>query len=337
MADTAVVVEPAALTKKRDDMSPGRCARLELDLAEAAGLLLVWSMLVTVEGTIRLVLAANPKGGLTPDAGFPPAALLAGGVAEVTFGTAGILLAVAILLFKQRNKAVLHAFLVVQSVLGWFVFFTYVFAVPLYAADKLREGRFGLALGLDRFLIVLGIVTSVSWCAALQAGQFILAARCMRLIAGKSESRKTLALRAAVWAAFTALAGAATSLTGVLVLAKADSSSPHLPPPAYPPNVSIYPELLVATGLVTLMWGLLGVSAALSDKAALLSLFNGTWFALFFINLVTFALVLGKAPDGVLAFAAAQHSVLSFAYTLLPVIFTGKMMENADSGRARED
>lgn len=310
-----------------------RAARLELELTEAVGLFLVWSMLVTIEGTIRLVSNASPEFGLTPDEGFPPAALLAGGIAEVIMGALGLLMAVSVLLFKKRSATMLVGFLIIQSVLGWYVFVTYVLAVPLYDADNLAAGRFGLSLGADRFLIIMGLLTSVSWCAALQSGQFVLAARVRTMILGKADSLKMHKLRAIVWCALAAMAGVAMAITGAVVLASADGSSPHIPPPAYPPHVNIYPEMTLCTGLVTIVWAALGLLGSMSSNKGLLGLFHHTWFVTFMVNLITFALVFGKVPMGALAAPSAQHCVLVFAFTVLPIVFTSKIVEWDERGR----
>lgn len=300
---------------------------LELEITEAAGVFLVWSMLVTIEGVIRLVSNANPTGGLSPDEGFPPAALLAGGIAEVIMGSLGLLLAVAVLMFKVRDASMLLNFLIVQSILGWFIFITYVLAAPLKLLADLEVGRFGLSLGADRFLIILGIATSISWCAALQSGQFVLAARLRSMVSGKRDTMKMHKLRATVWCSLAAMAGLAMTITGAVILAEATGSSPILPPPAYPPHVNIYPESVLIAGLITLVWALLGLAGAVTANHSLLALFHYTWFLTFMVNLIVFALMLGKVPDGVLSSPGAQHCVLAFAFTLLPVVFTRKIVE----------
>lgn len=312
-------------------------SRLELHLTEAAGMLLAWSLLALVEGVVRTVLNARPEVGLTPDEGFPPLALLVAGVAEIVFSILGLLVAVAVLVYRLRSATVLLGFLIVQSILGWFVFITYVIALPAYNADHLEVLQNnmttnGFSKGLERFLIFLGIVTSVVWCAALQAGQFILAARVMAMLKGKYDSYKMHKLRAAVWTALALLAGVAIFLSACLVLAKKDGDTPFLPPPAFPPNVNIYPQILIVTGLLTMPWAALGLAGAITGSRAFLSAFNRLWFVVFFANLVPFAMVLGKVPAGVLAGPAAQHAVLTFAYTFLPVIFTSKLVDYKDYG-----
>lgn len=320
--------------------SLGRSGRLELELTEAAGLLLTWSILVIVEGAIRAVRNSYPEGGdLTPETGFPPLALLVGGVAEVIFGAVGIALALSILLFKMRNALMPSAFLIFQSVLGWFVFITYVLAEPLYKISKLKAGGLGFSLGEHRFLIFLGLVTSVAWCAALQAGQFILAARCMSMMKGKGDTFKMHKLRATVWSGFTALAGISMTVNAVIVMAKATGSSPRLPPamPVFPPHVNVYAESILVCGIVTVIWGLLGVAGAVTSNKNLLRVFHLAWFPVFMLNVLVFGLILGRVPMGMLAFAAAQHTVLSFAFTVLPVVFTRKVVEWDSIGNLSSD
>lgn len=308
-------------------------AQHELEITEAAGLFLIWSMLVSVEGTIRLVANANPDGGLTPAKGFPPAALFAGGIAECIFGVLGLILAVYVLMFKMRKAAssLLVGFLVVAAVLGWFVFITYVLAQPLYQLANLDAGRFGFSRGLDRFLIILGIVTSVVWCAALQSGQFVLAMRLWKMVTGHRDTLKMHKTRAMAWTALAALAGLAMAITGAVVLAKATGSTPFLPPPAYPPHVNIYPLSVLITGVFTLAWGALGFAGAMTGSKALLQSFHSFWSGVLISNLITFCWLLGKAPNGAIAAPSAQHCVLAFAFTTLPVVFTRKICEWQES------
>lgn len=302
----------------------------ELEITEAAGMFLIWSMLVTVEGTIRLVANANPEGGLAPDGVFPPAALLAGGIAECIFGFAGLVLGVYVLMFKLRKSGagLMLGFLAMQSLLGWFVFITFVLANPLYSLVNAEMGRFGFSLGLDRFLMVLGVLSSISWCAALQSGQFVLAFRMYKMITGHRDTLKMHKLRAVVWCALAAMAAVAMTITGAVVLARADGSTPFIPPPAYPPHVNIYPISLVITGIITLAWTLLGLMGAMSASKAMLNAFHGGWAFVFFANLITFCWLYGKIG---IAAPAAQHCVLSFAYLTLPVVFTRKIYEWQES------
>jgi hypothetical protein len=304
--------------------------RLSLEIAETAGLLLAWSLLVMVEGVIRLVTNAVPDGGLTPDTGFPPLVLLLGGVAEVAFGAVGVSFGVAVLLFRLRSSAIATAFLVFQSVLSWYVFIVFVIAFPAYVSAHLEAGRFGFSLSLDRFLIVLGILTSASWCAALQAGQFILASRLRAMfVSGKHK------LDATVWCAFALIAGLAITVSGILVASKT-AGSPLIPPPAYPPNVAIYPQMLIATGLITSIWACVGLAGSAGTTATLLKAFHLGWGPVFLINLITFSLVFGKVPEGKLAAPAAQHALLTFAYTSLPLVFTSKLVRSETNHEADE-
>lgn len=130
-----------------------------------------------------------------------------------------------------------------------------------------------------------------------------------------------------------ALAGFAMILDGAIVLGNATGSSPFLPPPVFPPHVNVYPESILVCGIITLIWGLLGMAASITAASGLLKAFNYTWFPVFFANVIVFALMLGRVPDGGPAFAAAQHTVLSFAFTVLPLVFTRKLVEWEAIGR----
>lgn len=305
----------------------------ELSLKSASGLLLTWSILAMIEGTIRLVRNANPPGGLNPPGdAIPPLAFLVGGIAEVIFGGAGLLLAVGIFIFGWRNPAYVMSFLGLQFVTGWFVFILFVIANPIKRIVDLETGILGMSLGMTRFNVALGMITSIVWCAALQAGQFTFGLTCLSILQDKPEKQSKQRLRAIVWTGLAAVAGMSMTLAGITLVATLDSSGPYFRPdiPVFPPHIAIYPALILACGVVTLCWGAIGVAGAVTSNKMILSVFHYGWFSAFAANVITFALVLGKEPAGVFAFASAQHVLLSLVFTLLPVVFTRKLVGDED-------
>lgn len=307
----------------------------ELELRSSSGLLLTWSILAMIEGTIRLVLNANPDTGLNPpEASIPPAAFLAGGIAEVIFGGAGVLLAVAIFVFRLRSPAAVMAFLGLQAVTGWFVFLLFVIAAPIQNMVDQEEGILGMSVGMTRFNTFLGMVTSIVWCAALQSGQFTFALTCLSILKGNNEKQSKHRLRAVVWTSLAAVAGLSMTLAGITLSANLIGSAPYLRPDiaVFPPHVAVYPVLVLVCGIVTLCWALAGVAGAVANISLLLNVFHFGWFFAFAANVITFGLVLGKEPNGFFAFASAQHVLLSLVFTLLPVVFTQKLLRyEADS------
>lgn len=313
------------------NMGPLKSNNNELALKNASGLLLTWSILAMIEGTIRLVRNANPPTGLNPPGdAIPPAAFLAGGIGEVIFGGAGLLLAVAIFVFRLRSSAAVMGFLGLQAVLGWFVFVLFVIADPIKNIVDLEEGLLGMSVGMTRFNIFLGMLTSIVWCAALQSGQFTFALMCLGILKGDAEKASKNRLRAVVWSSLAAIAGLSMTLAGITLTGNLVGSAPYLRPAiaVFPPHVAVYPVLVLVCGIVTLCWGLAGAAGAVTNTRALLNLFHLGWFFAFAANVITFGLVLGKEPGGFFAFASAQHVLLSLVFTLLPVVFTQKLLRS---------
>jgi len=149
----------------------------------AASFLFFVSFFALIEGIIRMTSNSKPSvdvdyldtaGGTQ----IPVLVFLLGGVAEVLFGMSGIVVAFFQLFFRQGTPPPTFGFVILQAVLGWFVFLTYVIAAPLLAARNAPGIDDLLSVTEHRSLIVLGnLLGSVTFCWALQGGQFIMALR----------------------------------------------------------------------------------------------------------------------------------------------------------------
>lgn len=234
---------------------------------EAAALLTIWSLLVLNEGAIRLVDSGTP----TEFTGSRPgnAVLFAAGLAEVVFAMVGLFVGMAAFIFKWFNAAITIASLALQSVLGTFVFLVYVFVAPSFRAADLMQAVGDLTLGQQKFLIVMGILTSFHFCLALQGGQFVFFCRLVCAGTGKDflMQRSGLRMRAIFWNANLGLAGLWTLITGAVVSSNADGAKLS-DPFVFPPNVGLLPGLTIATGIMMIIFGAIGVICGAMGKPA---------------------------------------------------------------------
>lgn len=238
--------------------------------AQAAALLTLWSALVLSEGTIRLV-ASDPARDLTPGGpGLSPLALFLGGSSEVAFGLAGLVLGASSLLFGFNRAVVTASFLVFQTILSVYVFFLYVFLQPaLRARDLLEPLLPGMTIGSSRALLAMGILTSFSFCLALQGGQFLMGLRLLtyqRQLAGSpagfaSAAIKHNRIRAAAWSINMLVGGLSTTAAGAVLVSQVTGTTTFPAFYAAPPHVGVYPALTLVTGLVMVADAVLGLAA----------------------------------------------------------------------------
>lgn len=291
-------------------------------VAEASSLLLLFSFFALIEGIIRMTSNSKPA----PDVDYfdnadwtklPVIVFLAAGSSEVLFGMLGIFVGFFQLFFEQGSPEVTFTFAVVQAILGWFVFLTFVIAAPILAARN-TTGTDLLSQSEHRALIIFGnLLGSVNFCWALQGGQFIMALRLLSAQKGAPELPGRNAMRAMIWSGNQIVAAGSTLFVGFLLLTK-DFTSTTAPIGA-PPHVVWFPLISVITGMIMLAYGIAGVLAACNRNfvgnlpllwvvATLAMMVNFSW---------TFGIVPGLAPP---IPGAAQHAGLVLSVTLLPVI-----------------
>ena len=286
---------------------------------EAASLLFVWSVFALVEGTIRMV--TNSKPSMDVDyfdsqnrTVIPVAYLLAGGVAEVIFAIAGCYVAMYSLLFNKNDTKVTTNFLIMQTVLGWFVFTTFVLASPIFCFIY-SEATEIFTKGQMQSLIVLGnMLGSICFCWALQGGQFLMG---MRLLSAQRGDLVTSnATRAKVWSGNVVAAAFSTLFVGIMLSAEGFTSTTA--PIGLPPHVVWRPMLSIFTGVVMLAYGITGWMA--SNDAKVNEYMPSMWVlttTMMMLNFSwTFGIVPGLAPP---IPGAAQHIGLIFSVTILPL------------------
>eukprot|EP00177_Eucheuma_denticulatum_P007032 GFKZ01012793.1.p1 GENE.GFKZ01012793.1~~GFKZ01012793.1.p1 ORF type:complete len:332 (+),score=34.94 GFKZ01012793.1:204-1199(+) len=260
---------------------------------EAAGLLTVWSLLVINEGSIRLN-ASQPAAGLSSDGRPPNTVLFLGGLFEVFFGLLGLFLGLAAFIRRYHSTILTKAAMVIQTVLGYYVFIVFVFVAPIFGAIDLSTpflADLNFTDGQDRFFLALGIMTSFHFCLALQGGQFVFMARLVCGATGQDflKQRSGSKMRAVFWNANMGLAGLWTLITGVLLSSNHDSNvldSPYFSPP----NIGRIPGMTTFTGVVMMVWAVVGITLALR-KRIVSNLYFAMSALLYLIGFLNYALV----------------------------------------------
>lgn len=287
---------------------------------EAAALLTLWSVLVINEGGIRLV-SSNPSVDLFAS-GRPPAfVVFLGGVFEVAFGLFGLLLGMAAFLYRWHKVNVTKAAMVTQTILGYYVFIVFVFLIPAFGAADLTEPMLpGLTVGSSRIIITMGILTSFHFCLALQGGQFIFFARLVGTATGTDflKQHSGYTMRAFFWNGNMGLAGLWTTITGAIVLANVGSGT-LVAPFVSPPNVGRLPGFTVFTGILMMIWALLGmgITAAKIKVPVGYSLGSAFVYLIAILNYAFLQFALLEPNGG----AVALHAGLAFMVVFLANYF----------------
>lgn len=297
---------------------PGGASRSAM--LEAAALLTLWSLLVINEGSIRLI-ESNPAVDLL-EGGRPPKLVpFLGGLFEVAFGLFGFLVGVTAFLLKRHSVTVTKVCLAVQTVLGYYVFIVFVFMIPSFrAADLPVPSLVGLSLSQSRFIIALGILTSFHFCLALQGGQFVFMARLVCGATGENflSQRTGNRMRAIFWNSNLAFSGLWTLLTGAIISGNVGSGKLEMEYSS-PPNVGVLPLMTVATGLLMLLWGIVGVAMAVM-RIAPMFFFAGS-AVLYVLALLNFGIVQFGQLDGPPGGPVALHNGLVFMVVFIGAYF----------------
>lgn len=296
---------------------PSRQTGSRSSLIEAAALLTMWSLLVINEGAIR-VINQNPSVDLFADGRPPKFVPFLGGVLEVGFGLFGFFVGVSAFLLKRYSTPVTKLCMAVQTVFGYYVFIVFVFLIPAYRAADLTEPSLdGLSLGQSRFIIAMGILTSFHFCLALQGGQFVFMARLVCAATGDNFLAQATGnrMRAIFWNANLALSGLWTLLTGAIVNSNVGGGR-LLTNFFSPPNVGVLPGMTIFTGILFLVWGVVGITMAVM-KIAPFAFFVGS-AVVYVMGLLNFGIVQFGLLTGPSSGPVALHNGLVFM-----VVFIG--------------
>lgn len=297
------------------------------EFLEAAAWLTIWSLLVINEGAIRFT-STTPSNDINAETRPPNVIRFISSLGEVFFGLLGLAVGVAAFIWRKHSPSMTKLVMVIQTVLGYFVFAVYVFTIPAYVAhDTEMSPIMDLSLSTFKFLVVLGILTSFHFCLALQGGQFIFMARLVAAATGQNFLMQNSGnkMRAIFWNLNMALSGLWTLITGAILLSAELGENPY----AFPPNVGTLPAFTLCTGIVVLIWGFVGVAMAVLKKAPTFYLIGTILtFLLAFFNYGIGQLATFVPPDGPLAGPVAMHNGLVFVVIWLGPYF---VMKNEES------
>ncbi|KAJ8905264.1 hypothetical protein NDN08_001773 [Rhodosorus marinus] len=228
-------------------------------LLVTAGVFAFVSYLVMNEGAVRSTLVGTPE-----PAAFNQTLLLVAACGEILFGLAGVILAAALALFRYGSKMITTGWLIMAFVLGWFVFTVWVLAQPIFNIANIREVPEGLPLTLSQYdaFRTYGLLAGITWCFALQGGQFMVGnvIRAMQAT-GKSKGVGYSKIRLTMWSSNLALSGLFFLIGGSIIRANV-GPGPYDAPVVSEPMVIIYPGLTITAGVFQLIGGLMGIVVA---------------------------------------------------------------------------
>ncbi len=302
---------------------------------EAALLLAMWSILVMNEGVIRFIQHGQPAADSlfrgSPVRFWGP---MLGGLFEVIFGLFGLGVGLAGGIMGYFSKPLTLALLVVQTLLGWYVFIDFVIIIPSFRIANAAAPMLNLSMSASKAFGALGILTSVAWCLALQGGQFVFICRLMAF--GDNSDfllqRSGAKARAIFWNVNYLLAGVWATASAVILLA--NNVGAITPAPFFaPPNVGRIPVYLFITGLLMIVWPLFGIVISLMNRASTVKKYAlCSFFVFVFVwghyTIGQLGYIAGNpAPSAVPAAGGAMHNHLAMMLTFLPVYFMWKQCE----------
>lgn len=300
------------------------------EFTEAAYLLAFWSILVMNEGVVRFIQHGKPAAPLlfsgTPIRFWVP---FLGALCEVIFGAFGFAVGLAGGVLDYFSKPLTLALIGVQTLAGWYTFITYVFVIPAFRIANETKPMLGMSAAASKAFGAMGILTSLSWCLALQGGQFVFISRLMAY--GTEENflkqRTGAGMRSMFWNANYFLAGLWATISACIVINQKGIGLTKPGPFFAPPNVGRIPLYLLSTGLLMMFWSLGGIAiCAMKNKAAIRKYAVGSFFVFLFVQVHYTIGQLGfiaanPAPSAVPAAGAALHNHLTFMVSFLGPYF----------------
>ncbi|KAL3134609.1 hypothetical protein ABBQ38_006438 [Trebouxia sp. C0009 RCD-2024] len=230
---------------------------------KVAGFVVLFSVLLLVEGTTRVNLHVIPGG---PWRGnhmiFPPIVALISAVGEMIFAFFGLCVGYFALAHGMANRLVVMVCLATQIVFGWFVFVVYVLAMPSFAAAR-TPAMPHLSASATKAVILMGLTGSIAVCAALQGGQFMFTNILLGYTTGKGKVQSTTLWRGRLYffAFLVLLKGISEVVIGSII--KDHLGGGRLATPVVePPFVITKAGLVIADGVWVTLVGLIGLAIA---------------------------------------------------------------------------
>eukprot|EP00171_Calliarthron_tuberculosum_P021497 IDg21497t1 len=284
------------------------------EFREAALLLAMWSILVMNEGAVRFIQHGRPSGvGLFKLVKGQPVRFWApflGGLFEVTFGLFGLMVGLA------------------GGVLGYF---SRPLTLILETSHEIPIGPGGSRSGRLRYLHVrfMGVL-------ALQGGQFVFISRVMAFGGPRDflNQRAGARMRAIFWNANYAMSGVWATATAAVVIA---TNGIGITGRYFgPPNVGRIPLYLLFTGLLMIVWPLVGIFISITNKVSVVRKYAAASFVVFAfvwvhytIGQLGFLAVEEKQSNGPAA-GAALHNHLTMMVAFLGPYFMLKQAQEQE-------
>ena len=339
MAAATVEMQPLPTVENEKTMNPRiRYTNEERrQYREASLLLALWSILIMNEGVIRFIQHGQPGAqGLFEGTPIRFWSAFLGGLFEVIFGLFGLGIGLAGGILDYFSRPLTIALLIVQTILGWFVFIDYVIIIPSFRIANETTNLLTLGTAATKAFGALGILTSMNWCLALQGGQFVFI--CRMLAYGDDGDflyqRSGSKMRAIFWNGNYLFAGIWSTASAIILIANrvgAVTSGVFFAPP----NVGRIPIYLFITGLLIIVWALFGIIISSTNNILILPKYTlGSFFVFIFVwahfTIGQLGFIAGNpAPSAVPAAGAAMHNHLAMMLAFLPVYFMWKHAHEA--------
>lgn len=297
------------------------------NFTEAAALLLLWSFIVLSEGVVRFI-SSNPSGDLAGER-MPQAILVLAAMFEVVYGLIGLFYAGAALFFKLFDLRYAKFAMFVQLVLSTFTFTIYGVIQPIFNIIDEGPGTIDGIVHREREIImVFSLLTAASLGLALQGGQHIFFARLVAaatqtdFMKHKSGNRP----RAFFWNFNMGAAGIWLIGTGGIII---ESTRNNFTDRIlrFGINTGSVPGMQVWTGIMLIIWGIVGELMALRKCGAPPVYYMGS-VLVYVMSFLNFTLVqLGTTPNGPVGIGCANTGLV-LVFTFLGPYFVHLMSKD---------
>lgn len=238
---------------------------------ESAAMLTVYSVFLLVEGCWRFLFSKNYHDIYGTWAGndsdvnpnFPAVVLLIGAAFELLFAAYGLWLGVGHLLFEWGNATATGILLLLQLLLGAYTFIVWTIAFPAFLEDQVYSNAtqfyFFSEDQMHAARVFGEIFTIMCWSGIMWAAQiyFALALYRYQLNTHKGNDTPSYRMRLGVFAAIIFWSGLSILILGGLFRDNLGAGQ-YGDQWIYFPNVIAYSAITIVTGILLIIYGLLG-------------------------------------------------------------------------------